>query len=228
MAKPADQSRSLSRRLRDGLERIGNVLRSERWGALEKTRLNPTQAQILAFLLGRGDKGARVSAVAEHIGVSQPSATDSIASLEMKGLAARRADPSDGRAVAVAPTEAGRALVQKVDAVSTATDRALAALSKTEQKEFLALLIKLIRNLQIEGAIAPQRMCVTCRYFRPHAHQNARAPHHCAYVDRPLAADSLRLDCPEHEALAAAEQKTIWRSYDEGLSSRDATLVLPS
>lgn len=216
----AETSPSLPRRLRDGLERIANVLRSERWGALENTRLNPTQAQILAFLLGRGATGARVSAIARHIGVSQPTATDSIVSLEKKGLAARHSDPRDLRAVGVAPTDAGRALAEEIDAQTTATDRALAALSQAEQREFLGLLVKLIRNLQIEGAIAPQRMCVTCRSFRPYAHKDASAPHHCAYVDAPLRADSARLDCPEHEALSADQQEAVWKVYVEGPAAR--------
>ena len=227
MTSPAETSSALPRRLREGLERIANVLRSERWGALEKTPLNPTQAQILAFLLGRGDSGARVSAIAQHIGVSQPTATDSILSLEKKGLAARRPDPCDGRAVVVVTTNAGRALAQQIAAHATVTDRALAGLSALEQRELLGLLVKLIRNLQIEGAIAPQRMCVTCRYFRPHAYADAPAPHHCAYVNAPLRADGLRLDCPEHDALSAEQQQAIWNSYVKGLATHEAARPAP-
>lgn len=220
MSMPTERSPPLPRRLRDGLERIANVLRAERWGALENTSLNPTQAQILAFLVGGGERGgARVGAIARHIGVSQPTATDSIVSLEKKGLAARGPDPSDGRAVGVASTEAGRALAQEINAHTTAVDRALAALSEAEQREFLGLLVKLIRNLQIEGAIDPQRMCVTCRYFRPHAYEDAPTPHHCAYVNAPFGADRLRLDCAEHEVLPAAEQEAVWSAYIDGIAA---------
>jgi DNA-binding MarR family transcriptional regulator len=218
----------LPRRLRDGLERIANVLRSDRWRALEKSPLNPTQAQILTFLLGRESKGARVNAIAQHIGVSQPTATDSIISLEKKGLAKRHPDPGDRRAVDVAPTEAGRALVQEISAHTTATDRALAALSDAEQRELLGLLVKIIRNLQNEGTIAPQRMCVTCRYFRPHVYEDARAPHHCAYVNAPFGAESLRLDCEEHDASPAEEQERVWKDYVSGfLVSNDAGPTSP-
>ena len=64
VSSPAKMPPLLPRRLRDGLERIANVLRSDRWRALEKSPLNPTQAQILTFLLGRESKGARVNAIA--------------------------------------------------------------------------------------------------------------------------------------------------------------------
>lgn len=221
MTKPAEIP-SLSRRLRDGLERVATVLRSERWGALEKTPLNPTQAQILALIQGNKNKPERVSAIARHLGVSQPTATDSIISLEKKGLVSRHPDPRDGRAVGVVATEVGRVLAGEIGALTTATDRALTALTRGEQEEFLRLLVKLIRNLQIAGAIEPQRLCVTCRYFQPHAHPGARAPHHCAYVDAPLGADGLRLDCSEHEALPTEQQEAAWSRYAEGLAPRPA------
>lgn len=206
-------SPALTRRLRDGLERIACVLRADRWGATETTALNPTQAQILDFLAGRGDKGARVGAVAAHLGVSQPTATDSIASLEKKGLAARRPDPQDRRALAVAPTEAGRALAQQIDASPSAAERALQSLDARDQTELLGLLVKLIRNLQIDGAVAPQRLCVTCRYFRPHAHADPAAPHHCDFVDAAFGPQALRLDCGDHIPAPPAEAEKIWSVY---------------
>jgi len=75
--------------------------------------------------------------------------------------------------------------------VITATERALETLSTREQTELLQLVIKTIRALQVSGAIAPQRMCVTCQYFRPNTHKDPHAPHHCAYVDAAFGAEGL-------------------------------------
>lgn len=206
------QPPTLARKLRDGLERLGAALRADQWEALAKTPLNPTQAQILSFLARRG--GARVGAVAAAIGVSQPTATDSIAALERKGFAERRAEAQDARATTARVTAPGRALAESVEARVGATERALAALETGEQAQLLALVIKLIRNLQREGAIAPQRMCVACRHFRPFAHDDAAAPHHCALVDAAFGAEALRLDCADHEA--AQDSDELWRQFSCG------------
>jgi DNA-binding MarR family transcriptional regulator len=213
MTKPADPTHTLRRRLRDGLERVAAALRADEWSALESAPLNPTQAQILGFLCGRD--GARVGVIARHLGVSQPTATDSLAALERKGLTARRADPRDARAVEVVPTAAGAALVADLDAQETTTDRALATLTEPEQRDFLAMLIKIIRALQTEGAIPPQRLCVTCRYFRPNAHSGPSAPHHCDYVDAAFGAEALRLDCPEQVEAEPEQRDRAWRAYLE-------------
>ncbi|MGD9657629.1 MAG: MarR family winged helix-turn-helix transcriptional regulator [Methylocystis sp.] len=203
---------ALLRRLNDGLERLGAALRADQWEALSKTPLNPTQAQILNFLSRRG--GARVGAVAAELGVSQPTATDSIAALERKGLAVRRAEPQDARATTASATARGRALAKSLESRVGATERALAALDVGEQTQLLALVVKLIRHLQREGAIAPQRMCVACRHFRPYAHENAKAPHHCAFVDSAFGGESLRLDCADHEE--AQDPEELWRQFSCG------------
>jgi DNA-binding MarR family transcriptional regulator len=216
MSSATENSSSLPRRLRDGLERIAAVLRADKWRAIEQTALNPTQAQILDFLTSQGQGGSRVTAIAEHLRVSQPTATDSIATLEKKGLVARCPDPTDRRATTIAPTETGREAATAISAQTTATDRALAALDPSEQTALLTLVVMLIRNLQRDGAIAPQRMCVACRFFRPHAHDDARAPHHCDYVDAAFGPSALRLDCKEQEMAEPSAQEAAWRIFESG------------
>jgi len=208
---------ALARGLIEGLERIAAALRADHWRALETSPLNPTQAQILSFLARRTD--ARVGAVAAHLGASQPTATDSIAALEKKGLVQRRPDTQDRRATIVATTGRGLALSKQIDAQGGATGRAMQALSAREQTQLLGLMIRLIRNLQSEGAIPPQRMCVTCEYFRPHAHDDTKAPHHCAFIDAALGAPMLKLDCADHKA--ASDLDEMWKEFLGG-AERDA------
>jgi DNA-binding MarR family transcriptional regulator len=218
----------LKRRLRDGLDRIGAALRADLWTVAETAGLNPTQAYVLTFIAGRDKKGVRVRAIAAHLGVSQPTATDSVAALIRKGLLKKSADNDDGRAVAIRITSAGRDIVRGIGIATTSTERALETLSTSEQTTLLQLVIKTIRALQIAGAISPQRMCVACRHFRPYAHDDARAPHHCAYVDAAFGAEALRLDCGEHEALTATDAELLWKEYARedvlsGNQMRDAT-----
>jgi DNA-binding MarR family transcriptional regulator len=168
---------------------------------------------VLTFIAGRGEKGVRVGTIAAQLGVTQPTATDSVTALVRKGLLTKTPDPKDTRAVAVSVTQAGRDIVRGIGLAITATERALETLSSREQTQLLQLVIKTIRALQITGAIAPQRMCVTCQYFRPNTHKDPHAPHHCAYVDAAFGAEGLRIDCNEHETLLGADQEALWKSY---------------
>ena len=74
-----------------------------------------TTASTLATLVRRGP--LRLSDLAVREGVAQPSMTALVSRLERGGLAERTPDPSDGRAVMVAVTDAGR------DAVATRRER---------------------------------------------------------------------------------------------------------
>ena len=213
MNTSAPPSQQLTRRLRDGLDRICVVMRADQWAIAGTAGLNPTQTHVLTFIAGRGEKGVRVGKIATQLGVTQPTATDSITALVRKGLLTKTTEAEDTRAVSVGVTQAGREIVRGIGLVITSTERALETLSAREQTELLQLVIKTIRALQITGAIAPQRMCVSCQYFRPNTHKDPRAPHHCAYVDAAFGAEGLRIDCNEHKALTEADQDIIWKSY---------------
>lgn len=208
-------SEPLPRRLRDGLERLASVLKADQWSAANTAGLNPTQAHVLSFLAGRGEVGMRVKAIAGHLGVTQPTATDSIAALERKGLVAKGSDAGDARAVVVRATSAGRDAVKAVGLSTMATDTALAGLSAAEQADLLLLVVKLIRSLQIAGALPEQRTCVTCRHFRPNAHAGTNTPHHCAFVNAAFGTRHLRLDCGEHETAEPSAQAATWRIFTE-------------
>jgi DNA-binding MarR family transcriptional regulator len=69
-----------------------------------------TAGSTLGSLLHAGP--LRLTALAEREAVSQPAMTGLISRLEASGLAVRSPDPSDGRAVLVALTAQGRALIE--------------------------------------------------------------------------------------------------------------------
>jgi hypothetical protein len=143
--------------------------------------------------------------------VRQPTITGSLIALERKGLILRQTDPADARATIVKVTPA--ALGQPAAAAPSLATVALADLSEAEQASLLKTLIKLIRSLQLREAIPPQRMCVTCKYFRPNVHPQAAEPHHCAFVDAPFGNSALRLDCAEHEQAGAPEMARNWNAF---------------
>ena len=198
MTTPKD-SLSIDMRIRDGLSRLATVLRVDDWNRAKAAGLNPTQLAILTLLDGRGARGLGVKEIAAHLGVSQPTATDSINALERRGLIAKRPGESDRRAVNVAPTAEGIATLRATETGDGLIEQAIAGLGDREQEDLLLTLIKMIRHLQDTDAIPVQRLCVTCRHFAPYAHADAARPHHCHFVDAAFGQPDLLIDCREHE-----------------------------
>lgn len=207
---------SVNHRIREGLSRIATVMRNEDWNRAKASGLNPTQLSILELLEGRGD-GLTVKEIAANLGVSQPTATDSIAALERKELVTKNSDGADRRAVKVVMTPKGRSiLAAKTGSSVGAAQDAVGALANAEQEELLVSLVKMIRHLQERDAIPIQRMCVSCRYFAPYAHSDAVRPHHCQFVDAAFGQRDLRIDCREHETADPTLRAATWNLFEKG------------
>lgn len=204
-----------------GLAKIGTFLRSEQWRTAEAGSLTATQAQILVHLARRGP--ARTTALAGEIGVTQPTASDAVAALIRKSHVERRPDPADGRASLLHATMRGR---HAADAMAEWPDALLSAINTLDDDEravFLKALTRMIRDLQVQGAIPVQRMCATCRFFRPNVHDDVATPHHCDFVNAAFGDAALRLDCGEHEAAPDRQASANWRRFaDKGADQADA------
>ena len=196
-----------------GLTKIGTFLRSEQRQQAEATGLTLTQAQILVHLAVRGP--APVSAVADEIAVTQPTVSDAVAALVRKGRVAKRDDPDDGRVTQLHTTAKGERDAAALGVWPDALLGAFDALDGTEQAVFLKGLTKMIRELQVRGAIPVQRMCATCRFFRPNTYDDSVAPHHCDFVDAAFGDGALRLDCGEHEEASSEDAAAAWKRFTE-------------
>lgn len=214
METPFDElTEPAERRIAYGLGQIGTALRRMMWQQAQGEDMTPTQAQILALLQAQGL--LRMSAIAEGIGVRQPTASDAVQTLLRKGYVEKLPDPADGRAVAVRLSAAGRERATRIAEWPAALVAAVETLEGAERAAFLRGVIKIIRALQANGGIAPLRMCPTCRYFRPFVHDDPDTPHHCAFVDAAFGLPHLRLDCDDHEHAPAAQADAAWRRFVE-------------
>jgi DNA-binding MarR family transcriptional regulator len=185
------------------LGQLGLYLRNTQWRVEEAEALTPTQVGVLTALRRHGP--ARVQALARLLGTRHATMSEVVSTLARRGLVAKERDPDDGRAMRIALTREGATVAAERDRVPPGLSRAL---ERT--------LAAIIRDLQVAGEIAPQRMCVTCRFFRPHAHDDTRAPHHCAFVDQPFGDATLLFDCPDQEEADAADRRDIWSRFRAG------------
>ena len=207
---PAEQP--LAERVTTGLAKVGIALKQQAWAEAGGRGLTPTQGQALA-LLRANPGGLRMGALARQLGVTQPTASDSVAALHRKGLVAKEATAGDGRGVVVRLTPAG---VREAAAAAAWPDfllEAVGELSDAEQAAFLRGLVTMIRTLQEKGRIPVAHMCVTCRFFRPFRHDDPARPHHCAFVDAPFGDGQLRLDCPDHAAAPPEQAAATWQAF---------------
>ena len=205
---------SVNSRIREGLSRVAAALRADEWERAKILGLNPTQLAILVLLEGRVD-GLGVKEIAAHLGVSQPTATDSINALEKKGHVEKRTGLTDGRSVSVRLSTKGVTLLSQ-DTESGMIGSAIGALGDAAQETLLVTLVTMIRGLQEEKSIPLQRMCVTCRYFYAFAHRESDKPHHCHFVDAPFGQRELRVDCREHEQADPTSRAATWDAFQAG------------
>lgn len=206
---------SVNHRIREGLSRIATVMRNEDWSRAKTSGLNPTQLSILELLEGRAT-GLAVKDIAANLGVSQPTATDSIAALERKELVTKSGDGADRRAVKVEITPRGRSVLAEGKQTVGAAKDAVDALTSDEQQDLLITLVKMISHLQDNDAIPIQRMCVSCRYFAPFVHSDAARPHHCHFVNAAFGQQEIRVDCREHEIADPAVRAATWTAFNKG------------
>ncbi len=205
-----ESSEPIEGRIVTGLHKVGLAMKQQTWLQAAEDGLSPTQGQILAALAaGAPLTGTELS---KRLGVTLPTVSDSVRALVEKGFVERGPDPRHPRAVLLGLTPAGRGQAAKARSWPEFLATAVSAMSEPEQAAFLSGLVKMIRTLQEGGQIPTNRMCVTCTHFRPNVHEGP-APHHCAFVDAPMAPRYLRLDCAEHVEAPDGERAAAWARF---------------
>lgn len=113
---------------------------------LAPDRLSWTSFVGLWVLWVWGELGA--NAFADAVGISRPTATGVLRTLEGRGWAARRKDPADGRGVLVSLTREGRTKIEQLFPRFNAEEATVAgALSAAEQDELARLLRRVARSV---------------------------------------------------------------------------------
>ncbi|PWJ47485.1 DNA-binding transcriptional regulator, MarR family [Quadrisphaera granulorum] len=166
---PSHQSSPPGRRdnsaeLADALLGAARALRRGFHTALEPAGLSPHHARALRVLAHANhtrdnasqdsasqSDGVRISELAAALRIAPRSATEVVDGLADRGLAERRADPADRRAVVVVLTEAGREAVAHAERART---RAAAELFGTLTDDERASLTALLRRLPPDAAVS--------------------------------------------------------------------------
>lgn len=177
------------------LERISEAFRVLLWEQSKINGLSPIQIQILTFLLFHDAAQCKVSYLAAEFNMTKATISDSVKVLLQKGYVTKSADTIDTRSFSLLLTLQGRAVAVGSSAFAQPVEDAVAALDQDNQTLLLHNLMQLIASLNKKGVISVQRMCFSCRFYEQRDNQK----HYCTLLDKFLADEALRIDCPEHK-----------------------------
>lgn len=180
-----------------GIERLAALLRTRSWGNDDGPALHPAHRAALLALAAH-PQGLRGNVLAECLGVSAASLSDTLRTLEQRGWLRRDVDPDDGRAHRNRLTRSGGALARRLQSPDSGLAPLLRALPERELGQLQRVLQLLMREAQQQGLASGLRTCLGCEFFHPFAHDDPRRPHHCGYVDAAFGDVELRIDCAEH------------------------------
>lgn len=180
------------------LEQLIRLLRAQAWHGDAGRPMPPVQAGVLR-LLADARQGLRAARMAEQLGITAASLSDTLKTMEAHGWIERSPDPRDGRARLLRLSRKGHA---QAALKRQPGHGALGLLQVLEQADLAALLRctqLLVGEAQRQGLATGLRTCMGCRFFRPFASDDAARPHLCGFTGQPFGDLELRADCAEQE-----------------------------
>lgn len=191
------QNISLESRIVASLERIAQAFRVLLWNESKEHALSPIQVQVLIFLLYHSDQMRKVSYLAGEFNMTKATISDTIKTLKQKGLIKKEYELQDTRSYVIQLTAKGREIAQMTSLFSKEIKAPIDKLHTEDKENLLLSLLSIINHLNKAGVITRQRMCFSCRFYK--SSKNG-ATHFCNLMNKPLADDELRVDCPDYKA----------------------------
>lgn len=147
------------------MERIANLMRSSVRKSGHSKGLQPVQMEALHYLSRCNHYSNTPMAVAEFLGLTKGTVSQTLAVLEGDGLVTKTTDAKDRRVVHLKLTQAGKAALCSAippEALSSALDQ----LSRAELQAVDSALQTLWVSLQKVNALKPFGVCASCGYHR--------------------------------------------------------------
>lgn len=186
---------NVNRKLFDAVERLGHALRAARQRIATDLGLTSLQVGIIERLDHLG--ALPIGRLASELDVSQPTISDSAATLVEKGLLARRRSAHDGRLTLSTLTADGHRVAEKIQEELRPLYPEQDESGIDERGATLSVLLDEILRLQRAGVITVNRSCLSCHHYQPPTTSTSA---HCLLLNATLPPPTLRVDCPDHRA----------------------------
>lgn len=184
----------LTNKIVNGLERLSEVFKSLLWEKSKVHGISPIQIQILLFIANHRPELCNVSHLAREFNLTKPTISDATRVLHTKGLLDKDFSSSDGRSYNWFLTSRGKELIGDLSDYPTPLRSEIEKLSNSKALSLFTTISELIYKLNQNGILNVQRTCFGCRFY-----EKSGGTHYCKLLEKRLAADGIRLDCPEYE-----------------------------
>lgn len=154
-----DQKTVLAQRVITLLDRLGRLTRELQFA----NGLNPAQWEALRFLARANKYSRSPTALAEYLGATKGTVSQTLIALESKGLITRCKKTEDRRQVDLCLTEAGQAMLGK-DPMQT-LEQATLEVADELGAEMVKGLSRLLHDLQTRNQINEFGVCQDCSLF---------------------------------------------------------------
>lgn len=174
------------------IERISSLLRSEERKKYAAIGLQPVHGQVLEYLAKCNKYSNTHASVAEYLGLTKGTVSQSIQILERKRFLEKSVDHQDGRVLHLSLTDAGRALIDELKPL----DMFKQAETKVSRQEFDSIDEALKTTLGVLQKVNHSKsfgLCRSCRHFGVEAHH-----FQCKLTDEPLDREDTDKICRDH------------------------------
>ncbi|WP_431225261.1 MarR family winged helix-turn-helix transcriptional regulator [Serratia sp. L9] len=177
-------------KLFDLLERLNSLQRSWLRSHESLENLPPVQLSALYYLARCNHYSNTPMAVAEYLGLTKGTVSQSLKKLELNGMIVRTADEKDRRSVRLQLTDKSRSLMSSLFPPAYLQEAQDAM--QQDGSQLLERLTQLLRQLQKQDNAALFGECHHCRY-----HQQRNGQPFCLLTQEPLPLSSVNLICRE-------------------------------
>lgn len=155
------------------VDRLGRIIASDEWGG----DLNPAQSAALSYLARANRFSRSPSVVAEYLGATRGTVSQTLKALLRKGLIEESPNPNDKRSISYKVTEEGAALADQRRLLHDV----LEGLSDDDRTALESQLTRIVGSALKARGLKTFGSCKTCRH-----HRSQGAQPHCTLLDLPL------------------------------------------
>ncbi len=192
------QNQNIESKIVASLERISQAFRVLLWEQSKEFALTPIQVQVLIFLLHHSDEKRKVSYLAAEFNMTKATISDTIKTLELKGLITKEYEQHDTRSYIINLTKKGKDIAGKTSFFTKEIRSPIEKLHADEKEDLHVSLLNIIKYLNKAEVITIQRMCLSCRHYQV---TDKGTKHFCNLLNQTLHSTNLRVDCPEFELM---------------------------
>jgi MarR family transcriptional regulator, negative regulator of the multidrug operon emrRAB len=181
------------------VERLGNLIRAEMRRVIGQEGLQPVHLEAMLFLNQANRFSNTPQALAEFLGVTKGTVSQSLLLLDRRGLIERYQDEVDRRVVRLRLSQQGEQMLEEMQPASM-WQSATRNISANRIRNGVSALRETLYMLQSHNGARTFGVCNTCIYCQ----RKSQRTHHCALFAERLSGPETRLVCREHVPKSAA------------------------